>query len=241
MGPATLMQRLMRAQLQELDRPGWLGRLFQNTWVLALALLVAAGSLTLFAMSSGEKRRWKAIEKLAAGGDERDLGLLADRLNDYLRRFENGPHAEEARNMLPQVQRDQQRREFARLDVVKQFRPGPDPPSELERLYRKALIQTWTEGEPAARATLEEIVARDNVPAQDQFLVELAREDLLSLDLQRAETLRDSGQISQARDILQQLIAQHSAVPRHRRWVQLARQALDALPPERTTASSDGD
>src|SRR2546428_9858882 len=109
MGPGTLMQRLMRAQLAELDRPNWLQRLFQKTWVLVLVLLLSAGALVFFSLSGGERRRWKAISELAASGDERDLALLQSLLRDYVRRYPQSAHADDARGMLPNVERDRER------------------------------------------------------------------------------------------------------------------------------------
>jgi serine/threonine-protein kinase len=230
-GPATLMQRLMRAQLRELDEPSWVGALFQKTWVLVVLLLLTVGALTLFALSSGEDRRWAAIERLAESGDDRDLGLLLGRLHDYLRRYANGPHAEQARNMLPDVERERRRREFVRSPLVGQMRPNPEPPSELERLYRKALLQLWLEtDDAAARATLETVVAQENVDERDQFLLRLAEEDLLSLKLRHADQLRANGQITQSRAVLDEIVEKYAEVERYQRWVRLAQQALAALP-----------
>ena len=183
----------------------------------------------MFALSSGEGRRWNAIQKLAESGDDRDLGLLLDRLQDYLRRYENGPHAEKARSMLPDVERERRRREFVRSPLVGQLRPSPESPSELERLYRKSLLQLWTEGDAAARATLESIISREEVDEQNRFLVRLAEEDLLSLKLREAESLYSEGKYSRARDLLTEIVDKHSGNIRLKRWVNLAKQDLDRL------------
>jgi serine/threonine-protein kinase len=239
-GPATLMQRLMRAQLRELDQPGWLGSLFQKTWVLVALLLISVGALTIFALSSGEGRRWSAIQKLAEGGDERDLGLLLGRLQDYLRRYENGPHADEARAMLPDVERERRRREFVRSPLVGQMRPNPEPPSELERQYRKALLQLWLEtDDAAARATLETIATQADVDERDQFLLRLAEEDLLSLRLRHADQLRANGQIANSRAALDEIVEKYGGAVRYRRWVKLAQEALAALPTDSDSVNAD--
>jgi hypothetical protein len=215
--------------LEELDRPGWLGRIFQKTWVLALALVLSAGAITVLSFSSGERRKWKTITKLDRLGDERDAAILETHLREYLRRYEQGPHADEAREMLPRVERERQRRQFARSPVVSQMRPSLEGASELEQLYRRALLQLWIDGEAAARATLEQVVAQRESAGAELFLVELAEEDLLSLDLQRVARLRAQGEISRARVILEQVIERYGPSLRHLRWVRHARQALAEL------------
>jgi serine/threonine-protein kinase len=240
MGPATLMQRLMRAQLKEMEEPGWLGRQLQKTWVLALALILAVGTLTLFAVTRrarSEQRRWNAIEKLYQSGDDYDLAALVQRLNDYLSRYPEGPHAEDAKRILPDAERQRRQLEFLRSDVIKDQRPGPEPLSELERLYRKALLQQWLEGDDAARTTLEDILRRDNVPTHDQFLLPLVEQDLLSLNLRRADKLRADGQIAAAAQLLREIIEQYASHARYRRWVRSAQQALADLTPEENVAS----
>ena len=232
-GPATLMQRLMRAQLKEMDQPSWIGAIFHKTWVIVLALALAVGTLTLLAInsgSSGEKRRWKEIEKLWQSGDDRDLGSLSEGLHDYLSRYENGPHAEEARRRLPEAEMERRRHDFIRSDAVKDLRPQPEPPSDLERLYRKALLQLWLEGDSAARSTLEQIVGRQDVDDRDRYLVRLAEDDLLSLNLRRAERFRDDCQFAKSRDELEEVLSKCSKSPRHEKWVKQAMKILATLP-----------
>jgi hypothetical protein len=142
--------------------------------------------------------------------------------------------------MIPDVERERRRREFVRSPLVGQMRPSPEPPSDLERLYRKALLQIWMDSDDAARATLELVVATQDVDERDEFLLRLAEEDLLSLRLREAEQLRDHGEISKSRAMLQEILNKHSATDRYRRWVQLARQSLAALPPESGDATTEG-
>jgi serine/threonine-protein kinase len=240
-GPATLMQRLMRAQLKELDEPGWLGTILQKTWVLVVLLLLSVGALTVFAMSSGEGRRWNAIHKLADSGDDRDLGLLLDRLQDYLRRYENGPHADEARAMIPDVERERRRRQFVRSPLVDEMRPNPDPPSDLERLYRKALLQLWLQDEDAARATFQLVIDSRDAAGPDIYIIGLAEEDIMSLDLQRAERLRAASDLAGARAIWERIDRDASKSRRHERWARKAREALNQFPdqPDSTRESAD--
>ncbi len=225
-GPATLMQRLMRAQLRELAEPGLLGRIFQHTGVIALALFASVLLLAGFAMSGGEKRRWKEIERLVADGDERSAALLVDRLNNYLQRYPTGPHASAARDRLPEAERDRRRREFVRSPVVDHLRPGPEPVTELERLYRKALLQLWTEGEDSARQTLTEIIACRDSAGAELYLVDLAEEDLLALDLQHADKMNAAGRTDDARTMWQRIVDDHSQTARHATAVATARRRL---------------
>ncbi len=242
MGPATLMQRLMRAQLRELDEPGWFGHVFQRTWVLGLALVAAVATLTMFSMRSGESRRWRTIQELNRSRDEQDLGMLHNRLIDYLRRHEQGPHAEEVRRMIPAVELERARRELARMEVIKQMRPTSDPVSDLERQYRKALLQLWMDGEPAARATLTQLLAQENVSDHDQFVLRLAQEDLLSLDLRRAGELRAADKVVETRELLQRIVDNFADDVRYDRWVRLARDSLASLPePDQSTAADTRD
>ena len=238
-GPATLMQRLMRAQLRELVTGNWLTRLFRKTWVLAIALLLSVGTVTYFAFSNGEERDWLRIERLVSAGDEDDLALLQAQLGDFLRRYHKSPHAEEAQNTLLGVDRDLQRRHFGRLPVVNNLRPPPEPPSELERLYRKALIQVWTEGETAARETLDSIVRLADQAGPNAFIVELAKEDLMSLDLQQAYKLQADGEVARARAIAEQIIKEHSKSLRRQPWVRAARKLLGDEPAQSTAANGD--
>jgi hypothetical protein len=236
-GPATLMQRLMRAELKELDEPGWLGGQFQKTWVLATALVLALGSLTLFAVrsrASGERRRWNEIERTYNAGDDQSLASLAQLLNDFIARYPDGPHVEQAKQMLPEVEDRKRRREFMRSDLVKALRPRLEAASELERLYRKALLQRWLESEDAARETLRTMLSQENVAESDQFLVGLAREDLQSLELQLADRLRGMGKRSQAIELLRSIVDeyaadQYAADPQLRRGVRAAQQSLAEL------------
>jgi serine/threonine-protein kinase len=231
-GPATLMQRLMRAQLKELDEPGWFGRQLQKTWVLVFALVLTVGTLTLLTVTShasAEKRRWNEIEKLYSSGDEHVLAALIDRLNDYLARYPDGPHTEQAQNMLPEVEAKRRRHEFVRSDAIKDLRPALEPASELERLYRKSLLQQWLEGDDAARATLQVMLSHEDVPKNEQFLLRLAEEDLLSLELRRAERLRAEGRQSEAVELLHGIVGKYSSSTEFHRWVRAALHALDGL------------
>ena len=154
---------------------------------------------------------------------------LVDLLNDYLRRFPNGAHAQQARSMLPEAERDRRQREFLRSDAIKDLRPRPEPVSDLERLYRKALLEQWLDGDDAARAIFEEIQQRDNVSPQDQFLLRLVEEDLLSLNLRRAERLRAAGENAEAVELLREIVDKYKSSLRHRRWVRTAQQMLAEL------------
>jgi serine/threonine-protein kinase len=225
-GPATLMQRLMRAQLRELAEPGLLGRIFQHTGVIAISLLVSVLLLAAFAMTGGERRRWKEIERLLAAGDDRNAALLVDRLNNYLQRYPASSHAAAAREHLPEAERDRRRREFARSPVVDHLRPSHEAVPELERLYRKALLQLWAEGEDTARATLEQIAARRDSAGTDIYVVDLAEADLLSLDLQRAASLHATGQTAEARTIWQRIVEEYSSTGRQGSAVSTSRQWL---------------
>jgi predicted Ser/Thr protein kinase len=231
-GPSTLMQRLMRAQLKELDDPGWLGRQFQKTWVLAVALVIAVGTLiafTLMTRAGGEKRAWNEIDNLRQSAEDQDLASVRERLNDYIRNYPEGAHAAEAKDLLPDAERDFRRREFLRSAAVKDLRPGPEPISDLERLYRKSLLQQWLEGDAAARTTLEEILSKADVREHDKFLLRLAEEDYMSLEIRRAEQLHAEGHTDQAIELLHGIIEKRSSSLRYRRWIRAAEHVLAKL------------
>jgi serine/threonine-protein kinase len=230
MGPATLMQRLMRAQLKDLEDPGWLGRQFQKTWVLVIALVLAVGSITLFTIkrrTGGEARRWNQIEKMYEEGE--DHGSLALLLDEYLTRYPDGKHASQAKEMQPVVEGWRRRREFERSDAIKDLRPGNEPVSDLERLYRRALLQQWLESEEAARATLRAMLQQENVDPSDQFLIGLAKEDLMSFELQDAKRLRALGKRSETMELLQRIVEQPPSTPDMRRNIRVAKQLLTEL------------
>lgn len=242
MGPATLMQRLMRAQLKELDEPGWLGGQFQKTWVLAVALILAVGSIILFTIrnrTSGERRRWNEIESTQRSGDEHSLASLAQQLTDYLTYYPDGPHVEQAKQMLPEVEDKRRLHDFLRSDVVRDLRPRIEPASDLEHLYRKALLQQWLESEDAARTTLQSMLEHENVPQSDQFLIPPAQQDLLSLELQRANRLRAAGKRSEAIELLKSIVEKYSSVDHLQRWTRIAQQVLTELQSQGKEASGD--
>ena len=141
--------------------------------------------------------------------------------------------------MLDQAERDLKRRRFGRSAVISNLRPTGEPPTKLEWLYRKALLQLSIEGEEAARTTLAEIINDPDQTEEDGFLVDMAKEDLLALDLERAKRMKARGEFDQARTLLDEIIERHQQERDARRWVQSAREVLKKLPP-RTTAS-DGD
>jgi len=228
-GTSTFMQQLLRAHLDRERQKSWLQRFLERGWVLLAALAVLVAVIVVVAGRGGERRAWQTIQRLHEAGREEDLGLLEQYMRDYLKRYPDGPHAEAVKRMMPEVLTARRRRLLLRSPVVRYFRPPVEEPSRIERLYRKALLLYWLEGESASRAVLEQIVASGEAAESDRHIVELAREDLAALDLQRAERLARAGQQAEARQLLEGIIERHAKERAFAEIVRAARAQLKRL------------
>ncbi len=229
-GTSTLMQDMLRAHLDRERRRRLLERFFQRSWLLLAALALVVGVVIVIAANrGGEQRAWQRIQRLYDSGEEEELGLLELYLRDYLEKYPKGPHAKEVQRMMPEVLTARRRRLLLRSPVVRYLRPPANVLSEVERLYRKALLLYWLEGEEASRVVLEQIAAKADAVEAERHIVQLAREDLATLDLQRAERLARAGRQAEARQLLERIIAQHGKQQGFAEIVRSARHQLEKL------------
>lgn len=234
-GTATLMQRVLRWRLRNLPEADWSDGIRQKL-VPMLILVVAIALVVLFIRSRFPESRWHAIVEQAATGDELTLTYQVDVIAEFIQQYPDNPHAAEARSLLQEQQRRLDRQRFLRSRTVSDLRPSGGEVSPLERQYRRALLLHWLEGAAASRAALQLIASATNATPQEQTIVELAREDLVALDMEAADQHLAAADAPAAIAIWRRIIAEHEKSPSLSRHVQRARRAIDsaASQPTRT-------
>lgn len=201
-GPATLMSRLMRAELQRQMQGNWFSHLFNRAWVLASLLAVCLGILvwtfwpmnadTLFArgselMASESTHDWEKAWREYLGPLETNFPEhpYREKVDEYKKKLESS-------------------------------RDAPGRPSEAQRFFQQGerLRQEGSLKE-ARQVWINLVVVFQAVPNEKAW-VHKAEQGLLELDkvgraperwqpvktaLQRAETLRNQGQRAAAEEI----------------------------------------
>ncbi|MEX1096523.1 MAG: serine/threonine-protein kinase [Planctomycetales bacterium] len=251
-GQATLMRDLFRAEVERARRPSALGRLFDNTWMLVLLLvLVVAGGFLWFreAAPSAEEmyERGTALLQQPAGPewlrarDEYFLPLLAEDRERWGERVE--PHL----------------REIELYELKSGFRPRglgrrTEPRNDAERFLR--LAQHYREAGDHARAestlaALEALLAGDDRHANllaltRQLLADLREQrregpsdGLLVSAVARAEALEAERKPDEAAAIWRGIVELYAGDAAAQEQVARARQALAAAPPERHSSSQE--
>jgi serine/threonine-protein kinase len=219
-GPATLMSRLMRQELEQENRGGWLKQLLNRPLVLVTLFLLCVGVIVW--------RLWPTHtpdpEELFARGAElmssRDSADWDRAWKEYLeplnRDYPDHPHrqqVQEFRQMLDD--HTTQQRALAGLKTT-------GPASEAQRFYLRGLNQC-RQGDPeSARQIWQNLVRSFEGCESERRWVGLARDGLAALAasvptegrqasvreaLRRARQLRDEGKTQQAGEIWQGLEA----------------------------------
>lgn len=200
-GPSTLMSRLMREELAAQQRSGFLGRLLNKGWVLALLLILCVGAIVWAFWPPGEESLFNNGSQLMASTRPADW----DRAwREYLQpledRFPEHPYQEE-------VARFRAKRDAGRNDGVL---------SEAQRFYRQA-ERLREEGQlRKARKVYESVVvvfkdadadkdwvrkSEDALQSLDQMIQSKERWQTVRKRLERAASLRDAGKREQAEEI----------------------------------------
>jgi serine/threonine-protein kinase len=209
-GPATLMSRLMRAELERQNRGGPLRRFFNRPWVVVILFVLCVGTLVwAFRTPSAES----LYERGAALMNSDDSDDWYTGWNKYLepmtKNYPDYPHREEVEKFRQKYQSYATERQAAW-----QAR-NVGPMSEAQWFYRLGLRQRQQGDKAAARRTWQALIdAFADVPAELPW-VRLAQQALeedngdtnRSLQpvrdaLRRARELREQGKVKEADAIL---------------------------------------
>ena len=185
-GPATLMSRMMREELERQRRGGALSQFFNRPKILASMFLVVVGLIV-----------WAFWPHKPAGDPEEmfnqgqallqsdDPAKWEEGWNNYLallvRDFPNHPRSEEAEQLHRQVD--------ARKSLRKALaRKKPESVSEAQRFYQKGLLQFEAGDFEAARATWQNVTSAFAGVASENTWTVLAREGVKALTPDAATT-----------------------------------------------------
>lgn len=239
-GPATVMQNLVRAELDEMQRPSPLGELFNSTWLqVALLVLLIAGGFWWF-----HESELTPDEKYAAG-----MALLEQPEGaDWIRARDEffAPLLQEDPRKwgekLAEPMRQIGRYELERRTESRRLGRTPAPESEPERLLTLAKAYHASGDLVRAERTLTALTAllegdADRAALYDhsQSLLESWRKAQAEVEdrygwvqnaLDRAAKLSAEGERDAARRIWSSIVELYAEDPGADSYVQQARQAL---------------
>jgi serine/threonine-protein kinase len=231
-GPATLMSRLMRSELQRQQRGGPIARFFNHPVVLVTLLGACLGFLAWTFWPPGPEHLYEQGAQLMASSRLADMEqAFSEYFEPLERRFPEHGHQEE-------LSRFRKKLEAARAPA----------PSEAQRFYRQAELRRQ-EGDLAGASRLWRnlIVVFRSVPAEEEW-VQRARQALLDLDkeaqarerwvqvraaLNRARLLQLEGKADEANQIwaaLEDLYRDDPGADAILREIRQARQAVSPGP-----------
>jgi len=237
-GPATLMSRWVRKELEDQNRGGPIARIFNRPVVLIVLFIACVGILVWrlwFKPAPDPEALFREGSRLMTSDNPTDWDRAWNKYLEPLNReFPRNPHHEEVERLHEQMQdRAQLNRALAGLKTTQAT-------GEAERFYRRGL-ERCRQGEPdEARAIWQAmLLAFGDDPAQERW-VKLAREGLSRLDAERdashrydqvhqevarARTLRRQGHIKEADQVLQGLAELYRSDPEARRIIEQARKS----------------
>jgi serine/threonine-protein kinase len=203
-GPATLMSRLMREELEREKTGGALSRALNSAWVLVPLLLLVVGILVWTFWPPGPET---LFERGAALMQSKHLADWETAWRDYLKPLEDGhpdhPYKEQVEKFRKQIEAARNRDAAAAV-------------SEAERFYRQG-ERLWQEGKTAdARRVWKNVTTVFQGIDSEKEWVGRAAKGLAQLDVQaadkerwapvraalkRAAALRDEGKMADAEQI----------------------------------------
>jgi serine/threonine-protein kinase len=218
-GPATLMSKLMRAELTRQQRGGPVARLFNQPWVL-IPLFLASMTLLVWLVwprqRAAPEELFQEGSRLMASDDPADWDRAwKEYLGPLERKYRDNPYAAELERM--RRLKDDREAQVRALDHVKDLAGA----SVARRFYERGLA-LCRDGEPEqARRTWQAVVATfQGVPAEERW-VQLAQEGLgrlearlpsreglageLRREIERVQRLRDAGKNAEADTVLRGL------------------------------------
>ncbi len=247
-GPGTIMRNLMRAVIDEQQSATILGRLLNNTWILvtALVLLIAAGVYWIPSQELSDDDRFAEGERLANLPEGSDWIRAKNEYFMRLRQKDQNRWAVEVDPYLEEIEfyeeMSRRRRELKKDAPVSKATPVP----ETERMLR--LVVCYYDLGDFARAEGMLAALLPLLEAQDKFIKEkLFAQKLLNVirarrsdtreahewlfaEIKRAEQLTQDNRPAEARSILKAIVQLYDDDPMMETIVQIARQALHAVP-----------
>jgi serine/threonine-protein kinase len=110
MGPATLMSKLMRAELEEMNRPGLLGRLLDRTWLLVPLFCLSLGLLIWAVWPRSAEELLRDATRAVAENDTEKAGELLVKLERKYPDHGQAAAIADLRHRIEQIERDRQAR-----------------------------------------------------------------------------------------------------------------------------------
>jgi serine/threonine-protein kinase len=214
-GPATLMSRLMRRELEDQNRGGPLSRLLNRPSLLVPLFLLTVGLLVWSLWPASAEHLYQRITTLMASEDHADWFQAAELMDQLDRKYPDNAHHEELKGFRQRIEAEEA------LRHAKRAAEHQRPSSEAQWFYVKAL-RLYQEGKANdARQVWRALIQGFRGIEAEQPWVVLAEEQLrepgdgtLSADrrwapvqngLDRACQLRDAGKMEDARAVWQAL------------------------------------
>jgi serine/threonine-protein kinase len=222
-GPATLMSRLMRRELEDQNRGGPLSRFFNRPFVLVVLLLLTVGGIVWAFWPVSAETLFRRADAVMHSENPDDWESAWDDLDTLEHRYPDNPHRDQVAQYKQQI-----------LDHRAEWQAARDArragvTTEAQWFYQEGL-RLQQRGDTAAAEKQWRNVVRSfrGVPAEEKW-VRLAEQQLdrpgehiLSEEkrwapvreaLKRARTLRDEGKAEDAEAIWQGLEALYSDDP----------------------------
>jgi tetratricopeptide (TPR) repeat protein len=205
-GPATLMSRLMRKELEAQNRGGRLRQFLNRPPVLVVLFLLCAGTLAWTFWPNDPEQRYQEARPLLESDDPEDWTTGWERIKGVRDKLRDGPHAAEVAGYEKKIADYQEAREAGRRS---------DHLGEAQWFYQEGLRQRQQGRPDAARQTWQRLVrAFGAVPAERAWVAlaekELAKEDEAAdahrwdaarQALVRARRLRNEGKGKEADEV----------------------------------------
>jgi eukaryotic-like serine/threonine-protein kinase len=218
-GPATLMSRLMRQELEAQKRGGPLRRFFNQPWVLVALLLFCVGVIAWRLWPSSADSLFQHGEALMHSAEPDDWDRAwRDYFEPLNTRYPDHPYQEQVaayRRQLDELEEQRQAR-----NAVRRWHETADKMSEAAWFYEQGWrLRQQGDAARAERVWRDLVRSFRDVPAERPW-VELAEKELdggkdpqgdprpwgsVRKALERARQLRDQGKIDEAEEIWQGL------------------------------------
>jgi serine/threonine-protein kinase len=176
-GPATMMSHLVRAQLEEIDRPGPIDRFFSKSWVVIPAFIVVIGLIVWGLWPKSGAQRVEEIRKLIAQQEWDDAAAKLDKLSGS---GVDLPPGADLAALRAEIEDGQALRQAKR--ATKGASALSIPASAAERFYREG-VQEYNSGRhDAARAKWRQVIDAFGGLEEHRQWVLLAQDSLKKAD-----------------------------------------------------------
>ncbi|HVS38206.1 MAG TPA: protein kinase, partial [Gemmataceae bacterium] len=215
-GPATLMSRLMRRELDQQNRGGPLARLFNRPMVIVALLAIVIGVLIWTFWPLNKEQLYQRGASAAASSDQDDWDKALEYFDALDRNYPNHPYHKEV---------DELRRRVADRDAARQAARAArlaGPMSEAQWFFEDGMRLCQRGDADGARRTWKALALAFSQSPEDAPWVSLANKELQRLDegaaldrqwapvraaVQKAKDLRQQGKTDEADAIMNGLRA----------------------------------